>query len=449
MPKYEPRELTPTFVADLAKAHKASGSNARIEVRDTRVPGLAIRIGPRSATWFVSLKFQRDGKQVKRAWSLGEFPDMTVPAARKAAEAKRGDRTAKGAAMAAPKPDKAPTLRGAFDRWLAAGTNGDPFTKQLRPRTVGWANQLIDVPLADYASRPLPWFFDPANLKDMADAIRAQRTPNVAAKCVELVRMVGNWTADIYGQREGLPSAMPRVRRGRGAKPPPRDTDFEGDELPALYTAMCDLGPVQRDAWIFAALTGQRSAVVESMQWTDYDGAAKTLTIEAEREGNKAVRTYRIPVSAPVASLLERRRQENAVLFDGSPYIFPTKRRSCGHIDFRREENFPTPRRRLAQLAKQGSTRGASGCGPHAMKHTFAEHATKELGVSESDVNILTGMTPMKGALSAYAGKDGVSDRLRAVTESISAHMLKCFGLPSDHRFTPDIREHDAGARAA
>ncbi|MDX2237969.1 MAG: tyrosine-type recombinase/integrase [Hyphomonadaceae bacterium] len=437
---YEPRELTPNFVADLVRKHAASGSPERIEVRDRRVPGLAIRIGPKGGSWLVSLKYVKpDGRQGKRAETVGHWPETTLADARRKAEDLRSKRN--GGTLLV-EPPKAPslTLAEAYERWITAATNGDAFTRQIRPTTKDWADQLLNSPLANWQAKPLVWFYDQANLRDMSAAIAANRTPGVAAKCVELVRSVGNWTSDIYGQREGLPLAMPRGRRAKHTKPPARDTKFEPGELPSVYSAICQLEPARRDAWLFAFLTGQRASIVESLRWDDYDGEHRVITVEAERTGNKMAQRYRIPVSAAVASLLERRRAGNRVLVgDDAGYVFPTRWRGrVSHLELFSEDRLPVPERYKAQVAKAGVNWGGQKCHVHSARHTFAERAVRDLGVSEHDVKLLIGQKATSDVIGVYLGTDALSDRLREVIDRIDRHLLACMGLSPDHQFALD-----------
>jgi integrase len=235
--------------------------------------------------------------------------------------------------------------------------------------------------------------------------------------------------------REGLPAAMPNARKGKGSKPAPRETKFEPDEMPALYGAICRLDPVRRDAWLFALMTGQRASIVESLQWSDVNLAERTLTVAAEREGNKGAFTYTVALSAAVVNLLERRRDENEMMFGETAYVFPSNRPGRVHIDLRSEYSLPVPRRYTAQLAKAGAAWGGNACQVHAMRHTFTERALDDLGISEHDVRKLVGQKPVQGALASYVGADATSPRHREVVERISAHLLACMGLSPDHRF--------------
>ncbi|MGH7429124.1 MAG: Arm DNA-binding domain-containing protein, partial [Candidatus Methylomirabilaceae bacterium] len=94
-----------------------SGNGRRLEIRDAKVKGLELRVGSGgSKTW--ALRYRRRSDGVKRVWTFGTFPDMSLEEARETAADARRD-IARGGDPASGKriAKEAPTFRQLAESW--------------------------------------------------------------------------------------------------------------------------------------------------------------------------------------------------------------------------------------------------------------------------------------------------------------------------------------------
>jgi integrase len=126
--------------------------------------------------------------------------------------------------------------------------------------------------------------------------------------------------------------------------------------------------PVRADLLQFILFTGLRSTDAATVRWSEIKLDKKTLHRPCPKGGED--RAFDIPLSDFLIELLERRKQENPVLFGKRcPWVFPTfdRHHHLSHVSELKEAGQPSP---------------------HRLRDTFAT-AAHEAGVSLFDTKIL------------------------------------------------------------
>jgi hypothetical protein len=94
-----------------------SGHGERLEIRDTKVKGLELRVGSGgSKTW--ALRYGRKSDGATRCWTIGTFPDVSLEEARETAADARRDIAREGDPAGGKRMAKeAPTFRQLAESW--------------------------------------------------------------------------------------------------------------------------------------------------------------------------------------------------------------------------------------------------------------------------------------------------------------------------------------------
>lgn len=282
----------------------------RIEVWDTRVPGLSLRLTPGgAATWSVRTR-TRNGKQTRPR--LGTWPAMGIAEARREARALLAD-VARGAdpvgekrAARTGRTARAglPTVAERLAEWRAA-KEGD----KTRPWSERHAREVARVCARDVESvlgkRPL------------AETTRADWTALVAAKrrtapamASLLFRIISSFLghAEAHGWIEA--PLLPRKGLATLAPPPPARARVLSDaELAEVWRASAGLAPVARAFVRLLVLTAGRAMEVADLAAGEVDRDAGRWTIPAGRAKNG--RAVTLPLSpaalAELAAVWPRR----------------------------------------------------------------------------------------------------------------------------------------------
>jgi integrase len=280
------------------------------------VPGLSLRIGPRSATWYHDIDKIDHGHRVVKREKLGEYDRGTrdenpirapwhvdIEAARNAA-------TFKGAAyIKGEVPDGSITFGDAFATYLdklqaKADNNGKIARWRGNVKNLG-DGQLLprwrDFPLSEMSRKRAvvgAWY----------NSI-AKDTPSTAHHLRSTIRAVYNWArkagADLPADN---PATMPIERKQAyktkaGRKALPR---VNLDQFPAWLAEWRRVAdPMQRAYWLFLLFSGLRPGEALRAEWAGLDEKHGTLAaVENAKEENDII----IPLSDPIRRVLDLAR---------------------------------------------------------------------------------------------------------------------------------------------
>ncbi len=292
------------------------------------VPGLRIRIGARSATWYYSIDKIEHGHRTVRLEKLGQY-DRGVPSgdtqirapwhmgtddARKAA-------TVKAAAyvqntVADPSLVFADAFAEYLDRLQAKADNSGKAARwRENVRNIG-AKHL----LPRWGQFPL------AEMSDKRETVGrwynqlAREVPSTAAHCRQIIRAVYNWKRKAGAKLPAdNPALMPidrlpayRTKAGRKALPRVRLEQFPAwlAEWRKLPSAM------QRAYWLFLLFTGQRPGEALRLEWASVDYKHNTATIPDAKADNDIT----FPLSEQIRRVLDLAREASGDA--KSPFVF-------------------------------------------------------------------------------------------------------------------------------
>ena len=273
-----------------------SPAEGRLEVWDTRVRGLVLRLTPKgAATWSVRTR-TREGKRTRP--KLGTWPAMGIAVARKEALAALASIEAGGDPVAAKRRDRAarearaaaPTVADRLAEWRRA-KEGD----RLKPWSQRHAREVERVCSRDIVPS--------LGQRVLAETTRADWTALVAAKrrtAPAMASLLFRIISAFLGHAEAhgwLPAPLlPRKGLATLAPPPAaRERVLTDAELRAVWQASAELGPRPRAFVRLLILTAAREAEVSDLALGEVDRSAGRWTIPASRAKNG--RAVTLPLS--------------------------------------------------------------------------------------------------------------------------------------------------------
>jgi len=367
----------------------------RLEVYDTKIPGLLMRITDRGTKTFTVYGRVNGGNPTRV--NVGRYPNMSIEQARKKALDYLGmmangtnPNTEKKAARA-----KGMTLQEVLDNYLT--------DRDLKPRTIKDYREVTAEVFPDWLDRPI------LNLtKDMIGARHrkhGERSKARANNAMRVLRALFNYAAAKYEDENGEPlikdnpvkrisdtRSWYRVRR--------RQTYIKPHDLPAWFSAVMDL-PVERERDYFLTMlfTGLRSGEAARLEKAKIDLRDRTFTIY----DTKNHEDHTLPLSNFIFEILEARIDSG-----NSKYIFPADSQSGHLVDARKSIN------------KVIEASGVSFCN-HDLRRTFTTIA-EGLDISAYAVKRLLNHKMPNDVTAGYVVKD--VNRLRAPMQSIEDFIL-------------------------
>jgi integrase len=262
--------------------------SGRLEVLDTIVPQLALRVTPNGTKSFaVRTRIKGTGKQVRA--TLGEFPSTSLEDARQAARdalnmAKRGINltNVRQQETADIREQSANTVGAVADLFIEKYAKRKNrqwretqriFDRYVKP---SWGKR----PLADITKPDVVALLD--SIEDGSGVYMANRT-------LAAVRKLFNWAMDERGLIGATPIGRGMARAGEKA----RTRHLTNDEICAIWQAADQtpypFGPHTK----LMLLTGQRLGEVAGMRWDQIEDDVWTLPASA----TKANREHTVPLS--------------------------------------------------------------------------------------------------------------------------------------------------------
>jgi integrase len=362
------------------------------------VPGLRIRIGPRSATWLYYRDVLDHGERKITSKTLGRFPAMSTAEARKAASVVAG-RLSGGAFE--PSRGKARRFKDAFADYLVylrdkAADAGKAPRWAYNVKNLGDALLLPkwgDWPLLDMSKQRgeavVDWY--KRALKD-----NGVTSANHAARIIRAVFIREAKRDDsLPGDPTKLPTAAITMRKEQWQRQSDKDKPgLAFRDFPAWLKAWRELPPIRRAYHLVGLLTGARPGELARTPWAHLDMRSRTLTIGNSKTGGDLP----IPLSSTICRALKIARDHA----DKSGLIFP-ECSQAGHRD-------PLP------------TRG------HALRRTYKTVAL-DCGISDEMSAFLLGHV-VPGMSMKYALRQMMLQgrTLRRHQRTISARILELLG---------------------
>lgn len=266
--------------------------NVRIEVSDTRCPGLRFRLTPHGrATWMFEKRVKNGPK---RKHTLGIWPyTLSLSDARKlareiAVEADRGiDRVAEQRAAKARKAVEAASrvsVRDAIasysDLHLATIKTGAERRRQLEQSLAPHLDQSV----GDLSRIDLQRAVD-----RKADTGARAYANRIRAALVAFA----NWCFIRGYIKEPIGAGIAKATRETA-----RDRVLSLDEVRAIWHATFDMGPVWGPFFRLMLLTGQRRGEISNLRWSEVDLDAAQIAKPASRTKNGKPHTTHLPALA-------------------------------------------------------------------------------------------------------------------------------------------------------
>lgn len=277
----------------------------RYEVTDSGCRGLTLRVSPAGhKTW--SYVYRRDGR-LQRV-GLGNYPAVTLKAARDAADAERAKLNAdRNPAEEARRRRQSPTFETLADDYkeTVKGRWGDEAKRYLdRDIIPEWKHKKVH----KIARRDVL-----ALVED-----KAKDAPVAANRMLAVIRRVFNWALE----RE-LVEVNPATRMKAPAKEHRRDRVLSADEIKTVWSNLdkIEASDSIKDALRLILVTAQRPGEVLAMRREEIDG--DWWTIPGEKTKNS--KPQRVPLT-PLAREIIKRRPEAGPLF-------PSPRHNREHIE--------------------------------------------------------------------------------------------------------------------
>lgn len=341
-------KFTARNLPGLIARHRPSGDVKQVDIWDAAVDGLGVRVGAKSATWFV--RYRKGG--LRRRLSLNAC--VTSDAERTLKDAREA---AKDALRAAEKgQDPAAVIQAQRAAETFAEMADDYLELYAKPNKKSWKRdeQIIERDLKP-AFRGVK--ANEVRRKDVVAVLDriAKRGPTQANRTFEVLRKMYRWAVG-----RDIVEVSPCYGVSKPAKEKRRERVLSNDEIERIWDRLplagdlekgnikpredgrpvANMHPMTAYSLKLTLATAQRPGDVAGMRVEDIDREAKAWTIPGEFY--KSGRAHVVPLSGFAIELLDeiaalkasmdqadKRKRETP--YSDSPYVFPSPR-GDGHI---------------------------------------------------------------------------------------------------------------------
>jgi len=415
----EAQELTRAMLDRLAPP-----ARGRIELRDSKVRGLVVRVTAGGHKSFLAYGWNRS-RQMPSRITLGTYaragdprPLMTLDKARQLAAVALG-RLAQGDdpnAERAVQRQQGRTLR----EWLVTYIESRPPSK-FKPSTARDYTTLLNEALPDWLDKPMQAI--DAKMVSTRHRQHSKRSPSRANYFARVLRALFTYASSEVPEGQANPfhpNPVNILRKQRAwNRVPRRKTWLSRAVLPAWWASLDrledDIAPAAADASALLRvllLTGLRATEGRELQWQHIDFAERTLLVPDTKNRDP----HLMPLSPTLLNLLQHR-----YAFRPKPgtYVFPAAS----------DPRQPYPKPTLAKYVRIMVADSGVPFTPHDLRRTFATTAER-LDMSMVTIKRLLNHRATEDDVTVgYFGRD--ITRLRAAMLQINVALLIAAGVAS------------------
>lgn len=460
---------------DTLRSLKPPVDKPQLVVFDTKLTGFGVVVGQRTTTFIIN---RRTGEKLVRE-SLGSWKgrggDMDARTARKEALVRLGKLenkqptpgTAKRVGRAGPTFSQACALY--IERMRKDGSR--PSSISTLEREIGERGRY----LKEWLHRPLTSITG-KECRASHEAITAKNGPHIANRVFRELRAVWNHVAKeaSAGMIEGIPQGTvfpgnPTIavlwnkENGATEYVERRREPVPWSKLPGWHSEVLELeNPIRRNYNLLVLFTGLRRNDAASMRWehvnlTDepretrvwnvgkqawetVELPARTVVRPSPKGGAK--RAFSIPLSSEIIKILDRRRNENAVLFEDGDngWVFPTRAIKDGATKKHRcyicqDLGLPDHVRGGVTHIAEPKEESKKLVAPHRLRDTYTSALAeiKDPPLSPYVIDVLTNHRPPRGSVTAgYI--DLSTEHLAECQERVTQLLLTKMEPPPDKR---------------
>ena len=367
---------------------------------DDRLTGFGVRVQPSGVrSYLVNYRAEGGGRRAaNRRLVIGRHDRVSAEQARRIAHETLGKVAAgEDPAEGRTRSRSVPTLREAFEDFLAAG----PARK---PRTVEVYRRTVYMDLEPWLDRSL----NTISRKDVEQCFNRLTAGIGWVGANSAVTMLGalyrRQCVDVQGLHN--PVAQWRAAGGRLHRQRRRRIQPPAEVLPRWHRGI-EAGVkslVARDALRLGLYTGMRHSEVLELRWDRVDMDAMTVTVDETKSGEP----LEIPVVRQVAAILERRLAERGDFPEQSRiWVFPSETSASGRLSS------------LQQLNARIGEAGGAKFWFHALRNCFITVADRELMLPTSLTKRLVNHARPRDVTEGYAS-DWTADQLRDAAQRIA-----------------------------
>ena len=278
------------------------GPTGRDEYFDEHTPGLGLRVGVRSKTFFVMPRVLRQGQWKQERISLGKVGETTLAEARESAKRVIATASAGQIPDDVAKVRRETLVKESVNSYGKVRADFLPLYRVKRggrlyppaDRTLKSMTGALEL-LKAWDDRPMT-SITTADLQAWHDGYVAAGKEVAANVYLALVRKFFGWAKE-----RGIITRNPAAEVVKGGASQARERVLTNDELVAVWQATGEDHPFHRIVRLLL-LTGQRRTEVGAMDWSEVDLEAGIWNLPAARAKNR--RQHLIPLAAPARELL-------------------------------------------------------------------------------------------------------------------------------------------------